>query len=175
MDNRNRTEAAPKMFFRLQVKRNVADKFQDYVNRGRIPLGSKFDRLLWRSDGLEISPEARAAIIWNFDLLPDSNIWLRICRVSSSFSLLIIGCGTEVIELGGYRTLRRLGRRWLKALRKVSPRGFPKGRRLEEIFKFRWAIKIQGGLLKQEKQPRNRWPDRRQKMEYEIIEHAALP
>lgn len=87
---------------------------------------------------------------------PDSYVEIGMTWVESHTSVWFIFADTQLIEFMTFRALRTIKRK-AEHLAKRRVAGMPESERVHSISKYKQQRKIQGGLIRQERNPRDRW------------------
>ena len=87
---------------------------------------------------------------------PDAYVELASVQVEPFTQLWFIFADNQLVEFITRRALRTLKAK-AAHVAKVQPSGMPEKQRIHKISKYKHQLKIQGGLIRQERQPRDRW------------------
>ena len=140
---------------RITVGAHALAKFSDFAERHRLRWRD-VNEYLSRARDEQVTNELRHAFSDTFGVKPGAAVRILAAWAGPSTMLCFIAADGVVIEMVTWRGLRQLRKRALHRA-KVQPSGVPEAERIRDISKKVYKVKIQGGLLRQESQPRNRW------------------
>jgi hypothetical protein len=130
-------------------------KFDDYVVKRNLSSGDIRDYLK-RAWPEQVTNELRHAFSDTFKIKPGSDVAIYSVQATENMTLCFIVSDNTVIEIVSWRGLRQLRKRAMHTA-KVTPAGKPEAERVHEISKTKFKKKILGGLIRQERCPRDRW------------------
>jgi hypothetical protein len=133
-----------------QIREGCFCKYAEYIANGRFSGGVSLERRLEKSTDFPVSSFLRHALAFTFGIKSAESVWMRRTPCTYNFELYFIGVDNEVIEICSRRTLRQFGKKWYRRWCESHPYASTTEReRMENIFKFKWQVKIQGGLMRQ--------------------------
>lgn len=139
----------------LTVSPHAQQKFLDFAIRHGLRW-QDINEYLKRSHDEQVTNVLRHAFSDSFGIKPDAVVRILAAWAGPHTMLCFIVADGVVVELVSWRGLRQLRKRALHRS-EVQPAGMKEAERIKEVSKKKFKVKIQGGLLRQESQPRDRW------------------
>ena len=129
---------------RLQFSQPIRDKFQGFIDRGRLHPRHTLEDLFEKSQRLALRMEHREAFATVLRIPDGDVVWASMWN-GFNISIVFIGGNAGVYEICTYRTLRTMLAKYLHMLRDgKNPVSSHELARYEEIFKHGWYLKMQG-------------------------------
>jgi hypothetical protein len=143
----------------LIILPKVREKWSSFVDRHRLiekKLPVELENYIQRLQPEQLENVNRHSFSVVLGVKPTARIELGSVNVEWHTQIWFIFADNELVEFVTFRGLRTLKARAAHEA-KSQPSGMPDALRIHKISKYPRQLKIQGGLIKQERQPRDRW------------------
>jgi len=143
----------------LVILPKVQEKWALFVERHKVAEQQKpteIEYYLQRLRPEQLTNIHRWAFASVLKLKPDAFVEIGMAWLRHNTSLWFIFADNQLVEFITFRGLRQIQKRAEHRIDEAFA-GMPEAERIHAISKYKQELKIQGGLIKQERQPRDRW------------------
>jgi hypothetical protein len=139
----------------ITVSPRTLAKFRDFADRRDLRYRD-INEHLRHARAEQVTNELRHAFSDTFGIKTDARVRILTADAGPHITLCFIEADGVVVEMVSWRGLRQLRKRAMHRAQ-VQLAGVPEAVRIHDISKKVHRVKIQGGLMRQESQPRDRW------------------